>query len=183
MRWVAVALISLGLLTVACGSDDSDDGAGSDDTSTAEEEFTLTSSAFGDGDRIPDEYAFANENVSPPLSWVGVPEGTEQLAITVVDPDARNFVHWVVVGIDPAMLEITEGVVPGAAIEGLNQFGESGWGGPAPPAGDAHSYLFTLHALSGTPAVEASTDHNTALAEIEALTTARAELRGEYISG
>lgn len=179
----AAALLSVCLIAVACGSDDSAGGDGEAGTSTSQEEFALSSNAFDDGERIPDEYAFANENISPPLSWTGVPEGTEQLAVTVIDPDARNFVHWVVVGIDPATLEMSEGVVPGSAIEGLNQFGKPGWDGPSPPAGDAHSYVFTIHALSGVPAIEASTDHNTALAEIEALTTARAELRGEYISG
>ncbi|OEJ28422.1 phosphatidylethanolamine-binding protein [Streptomyces agglomeratus] len=112
----------------------------------------LKSSAFDDGAFVPRRYAKDGDDVSPGLSWSGVPEGASELLLLCEDPDAPSgtFVHWLVTGIDPA----SRGVEPGQSPEGgqarQNGFGESGWGGPLPPPGDkAHRYFFRLYALSG----------------------------------
>jgi hypothetical protein len=111
-----------------------------------------------------------------------VPQGTKQLAITVVDPDAQNFVHWAVVGIDPDVTSIEEGAVPRGAVVAQNQFGQSGWAGPQPPAGEPHTYVFTLYALSGDPGVDATTPGPTAVGRIAGQSTKKTELRGTYTS-
>lgn len=171
-----VACLVVAAVASACSSDD--DGE-ADDTLPS---FQLSSSAFDEGDDIPPEHALDGGNVSPPLEWVGVPSDTTELAITVVDPDASNFVHWVVWGIAPDDGRVEAGALPAGATTGLNQFGEPGWGGPAPPAGDEHTYVITLHALSRSPRINETTSAIDAVEAIDQVTTARAELRGQFMS-
>ena len=112
-------------------------------------EFDLTSPAFEEGGPIPEKYSCEGEDVSPPLEWAGVPEGTEELLLTLLDPDVPSgvFTHWTVFSIDPSSPGIPEGGVPEGAVQGLNGFGDAGYGGPCPPPGPAHRYVFTLAAL------------------------------------
>jgi Raf kinase inhibitor-like YbhB/YbcL family protein len=140
----------------------------------------VSSTAFEEGGDIPSEHALDGENTSPPLEWQGVPDDAEELAITVVDPDASNFVHWVVWGIDPSVTQIPAGAVPDGAVVGLNQFGDPGWGGPAPPAGEDHTYVFTVHALSRSPRLTEDTPAIEAIAAIDEMTVEQAELRGQF---
>jgi Raf kinase inhibitor-like YbhB/YbcL family protein len=113
--------------------------------------FRLTSSAFADGDAIPREFSCDAANVSPPLAWTGVPAGTAALVLVVDDPDARGFVHWIVLDLAGHDGELPKGVSPTASSpqQGRNDFGKIGWGGPCPPSG-THHYRFTLTAL-GAP--------------------------------
>lgn len=111
----------------------------------------LTSPAFTDGATVPDRHTRLGGNVSPPLQWAGVPDGTVELALLVEDPDAPSgtFTHWLVWGIDPEVERLDEGEAPPGAVEGSNDFGEDGYDGPQPPEGDPpHRYVFTLLALS-----------------------------------
>lgn len=110
----------------------------------------LESPAFTDGDNIPDRHARLGGNLSPPLRWFGVPTGSVELALLVEDPDAPSgtFTHWLLAGLAPERDELDEGEVPSGAVEGTNDFGEEGYGGPQPPEGDPpHRYIFTLVAL------------------------------------
>ncbi|WP_138896856.1 YbhB/YbcL family Raf kinase inhibitor-like protein [Streptomyces chryseus] len=110
----------------------------------------LRSSAFDDGAFIPRRYAKEGDDVSPDLSWSGVPQGTAELLLLCEDPDAPSgtFVHWIVTGIDPASGGVAEGRTPEGGQPLMNGFGESGWGGPLPPPGDdAHRYVFRVYAL------------------------------------
>lgn len=110
----------------------------------------LTSDAFTDQGRIPDRFTCSGEDVSPPLAWTDVPEGTVDLAITCEDPDAPSgtFVHWVVWNIPPSTAGLGPGEIPPAAQHGRNDFGASTYRGPCPPRGHGtHHYHFTLHAL------------------------------------
>ncbi|HEY2672918.1 MAG TPA: YbhB/YbcL family Raf kinase inhibitor-like protein [Rugosimonospora sp.] len=107
----------------------------------------LDSPAFGDRDEIPGRYAHGGGNVSPPLQWSGLPDSATELVLMCEDPDAP-FLHWLVTGIDPGSLGVDEGQTPPGGREWPNGFGEPGWGGPQPPAGDpAHRYVFHLYAL------------------------------------
>ncbi|WP_245788223.1 YbhB/YbcL family Raf kinase inhibitor-like protein [Amycolatopsis marina] len=109
----------------------------------------LRSSAFNDHTLIPDRYSYAGGNMSPPLEWGGIPDGTSELVLLCEDPDAPNgtFVHWVVTGISPSSTGVGEGESPGGS-PGRNGFGELGWGGPQPPVGDEpHRYFFQLYAV------------------------------------
>lgn len=111
----------------------------------------LRSAAFTDHAPIPERYAKDGDNVSPPLDWSGVPEGTAELAVLCEDPDAPGgtFVHWVLSGINPSAGGLGEGQTPPGAVEGLNDYGDVGYGGPQPPVGDpAHRYFFRVFAAS-----------------------------------
>jgi Raf kinase inhibitor-like YbhB/YbcL family protein len=88
------------------------------------------------------------EDRSPLLIWSTPPVGTVELALLVTDDDADGFVHWAVAGIPATAGEVGEGAQISSAIEGRNDFGNSGWGGPCPPAGASHTYRFSLYALS-----------------------------------
>ena len=106
----------------------------------------LTSSAFSEGDEIPRECGYKNGNKIPPLPVSGVPEGTKSLALIMDDPDAMGavgkvWVNWVAWNIDPITTELEN-----LTTEGMTDFGEVGYGGPAPPD-KRHTYVFKLYAL------------------------------------
>ena len=109
----------------------------------------LTSSAFSDGGEIPRECGYKNGNEKPPLTINGIPEGTKSLALIMDDPDAMEpagkvWVHWVIWNIPTKQDQLPQGSADGA--EGMTDFGEVGYGGPAPPD-KRHTYIFTLYAL------------------------------------
>ena len=111
----------------------------------------LTSSAFDDGDEMPIELGYKNGNETPALSINGIPEGTKSLALIMDDPDAidavgKVWVHWVVWNIDPTKPFITGNPRESGFVEGMTDFGEVGYGGPAPPD-KRHTYIFKLYAL------------------------------------
>jgi len=105
----------------------------------------LTSPAFSDGGEIPRECGYKNGNKEPPLTISGKPEGTKSLVLIMDDPDAmaavgKVWVHWVAWNIDPTKTELEK------STEGMTDFGEVGYGGPAPPD-KRHTYVFKLYAL------------------------------------
>ena len=111
----------------------------------------LTSSGFSDGDEMPIELGYKNGNETPALSINGIPEGTKSLALIMDDPDAMGavgkvWVHWVVWNIDPTKPFITGNPRESGFVEGMTDFGEVGYGGPAPPD-KRHTYVFKLYAL------------------------------------
>ena len=119
--------------------------------------FTLTSSAFAHHGEIPRRHTCQGEDVSVPLSWSGVPDGTKSLALIVDDPDAPDpkaprmtWVHWVLYNIPPTATGIKEAVkrdeLPAGTREGLNDWKRTGYGGPCPPIG-RHRYFHKLYAL------------------------------------
>jgi len=110
-------------------------------------DLILRSSYFSDGDEIPRYCGYKNENHEPLLTISGIPEGTESLALIMDDPDAMGavgkvWVHWVVWNIDPTKTELELA----KSTEGMTDFGEVGYGGPAPPD-KRHTYVFKLYAL------------------------------------
>ena len=114
------------------------------------EPFVLTSPAFRDGGAIPKELTCDGPGRSPELRWSGVPSGATALVLEVIDVDAGNFVHWLVLDLPAAstgLLPAGVGTGGGAPQQGTNSFGQVGWGGPCPPSG-THRYVFTLLALA-----------------------------------
>ena len=114
-------------------------------------ELSIVSSAFSSGGEIPKKYGYKNDNVSPPIKIGGIPSGAKSLALIMDDPDAMKavgkvWVHWIIWNIDPTISEISEGSSPSGSIEGKTDFGEIGYGGPAPPD-KKHTYIFKLFAL------------------------------------
>ncbi len=111
----------------------------------------LQSPAFSNGEEIPRNYGYKNGNQNPPLKISGIPSGTQSFALIMDDPDAKAavgkvWVHWVIWNIGPNTTEIQEGNVPSESLDGKNDFGELGYGGPAPPD-KKHTYIFKLYAL------------------------------------
>ncbi len=118
----------------------------------------LTSSAFSDGGEIPREYGYKNGNREPQLTISGTPDGTKSLALIMDDPDAMGavgkvWVHWVMWNIDHDTLDVDGSLMTGRSyrlnmgiMEGMTDFGEVGYGGPAPPD-KRHTYVFKLYAL------------------------------------
>ena len=114
-------------------------------------DLILESSAFLSGEEIPKKYGYKNGNVSPPLKISGLPQETKSLALIMDDPDAMGavgkvWVHWLIWNIEPSTTEILEDSPPSGSVEGKTDFGEIGYGGPAPPD-KRHTYIFKLYAL------------------------------------
>jgi len=104
-------------------------------------EFSITSSDFQEGDEIPKKFGYKFENQEPDISFVRPPSSTTTLALIMDDPDAmaavgKVWVHW----LQYHNLNET------SPIEGKTDFGEIGYGGPAPPDG-RHTYVFKGYAL------------------------------------
>ena len=119
--------------------------------------LTLASTAFEPGGDIPAIHTCDGSDLSPPLSWSGMPSGTKSLALIVDDPDApdpaapqRIFTHWVVYNIPAEVTGLPQGVkpdgLPAGARNGLNDWKKQGFGGPCPPIG-RHRYFHKLYAL------------------------------------
>lgn len=130
------------------------ESTGTPETGGNEMEIKLYSSAFKEGDFIPMKYSGEGEDVSPPLAWGNVPEGTKSLVIICDDPDAPVGVwdHWVLFNIPPTTRSLAESVprdlmVLGSAKQGNNSWGKIGYNGPKPPSGKAHRYFFKIYAL------------------------------------
>lgn len=123
-------------------------------------DMQLTSSAFDNGGIIPARHAGDGTDVSPELSWSDAPEGTASFALICHDPDAPlispgnyGFVHWVLYGIPGSVSHLAEGSKD--YTPGINNFGNSGYGGPMPPDGHGrHHYFFWLLALKYEPELE-----------------------------
>ena len=118
----------------------------------------VSSTAFASGKPIPRRHSGDGEDLSPPLSWSGVPSSARELALIVDDPDAPTpepWVHWVIYKIPVATEGLAEGVppvghpgYPPTALQGKNSWGSFGYRGPAPPKGHGvHRYFFKLYAL------------------------------------
>lgn len=114
---------------------------------TVTADLTLTG-PWIDGGAIDPQYTCDGEGLAPLVAWTSPPAGTVELALVVTDPDAEEFVHYAVAGIPATAGQIGAGVDLPGAFDGLNDFGSRGWGGPCPPAGETHTYRWTLYALT-----------------------------------
>jgi Raf kinase inhibitor-like YbhB/YbcL family protein len=140
---------------------------------------------WNDGTPIEVAYTCDGVDTSPPLSWRDVPDGTVELALSVIDESADSgdgpFVHWLVMGLDPSTSSLVVGSVPEGANQATNSFGDVGWGGPCPPVGDApHVYHLTLYALAQQTELGDGVPASEALPYVTQLTMATAEITGTY---
>ncbi|WP_018347416.1 YbhB/YbcL family Raf kinase inhibitor-like protein [Longispora albida] len=113
--------------------------------------FALTSESMADGGRVADEQVYDRGNVSPQLSWSGYPAQTLSFAVTCFDPDAptgSGWWHWLVFNLPADVTSLAAGAaLPAGAVTSRNDYAEYGYGGPNPPHGPAHRYVFAVHAL------------------------------------
>lgn len=115
----------------------------------------LTSPAFREGQQIPEKYTCDGANISPPLSWSSVPQGTRSLVLFIDDPDApdpahprMDWTHWLLYNIPPQTVSLVEGVrdLPHGTRMGFTDFRQQEYSGPCPPIGN-HRYFHRLYAL------------------------------------
>lgn len=117
----------------------------------------LTSPSFSHQGWIPVRHTCDDEDLSPALSWTGLPENTKSLVLIVDDPDAPDpqapkmvWVHWILYNIPPNARKLPENVMatelPAGTLEGVNDWKRTGYGGPCPPIG-THRYFYKLYAL------------------------------------
>lgn len=120
---------------------------GSEPTETLPEPLRLVA-PWRDGAAVPVRHTCDGEDLSPALTWANVPAEAVELAVTVTDLDAPDFVHWIVVGIPVGTSGLSEGTIPEGATAWPNGSGDVDYAGPCPPLGEEHRYLFTVHALN-----------------------------------
>lgn len=120
--------------------------------------LTITSSSFFHNDIIPARHTCDGPDISPALTWAGIPDGTRSLVLIVDDPDAPDpvapkstWVHWVLYNLLPNSRGLPEGVeakkLPSGTLQGINDWSRVGYGGPCPPVG-SHRYFHKLYALN-----------------------------------
>jgi Raf kinase inhibitor-like YbhB/YbcL family protein len=121
---------------------------------TKADTLEVTSETFKEGELIPSSAAHGfvgGANLSPQLSWTPGPDGTKSYAVSCWDPDAPTtvgFTHWVLFDIPAGTTSLEEGAGTKGGSHGFSDWGESAYGGMAPPAGDSpHHYQFTVYAL------------------------------------
>ena len=138
----------------------------------------VESLAFSQGEDIPRKYTCEGENINPPLLISSLPEETKTLAVIVEDPDAPNgiFDHWVAWNISPNK-PIQENNDTG--VNGLNSFGNEGYGGPCPPSG-SHRYYFKIYALDAKLDLQAGSSKEELQQAMEGHILASGELMGRY---
>jgi Raf kinase inhibitor-like YbhB/YbcL family protein len=151
-----------------------------------EMEIKITSTAFDEGSMIPRSYTCDGEDVSPPLAWTGVPEGTKSLALICDDPDAPvgTWVHWVLFNLPADINGLPANVPPDKVIEnggrhGMNDFRKFGYGGPCPPGG-THRYYFKLYALDAEINLDAGINKAQLVKAMEGHILAQGQLMGRY---
>ncbi len=156
-------------------------------------EIELTSSAFDDQGPIPKKYTGDGEDVSPPLAWQALPQGTRELALICDDPDAPGaepWVHWVIYKIPASASGLAEGVAPQpdvaspvGALQGSNSWtsGQTiGYRGPAPPPGKTHHYRFRIYALDAPLDLPAEVDKRRLLEAMQDHVLGEGLLTGTY---
>ncbi len=149
----------------------------------------VTSPAFTAGASIPRKHSGEGDDLSPPLAWSGLPEGTQAVAVICDDPDAPTaepWVHWVIYDLPPAAAGLPEGVPSQETLadgtkQGLNTWPRLGYNGPMPPPGHGpHRYFFKVYALDAPTGLEPRATKSDILAAIDGHILAQGELVGTY---
>ena len=151
--------------------------------------ISVTSSAFKDGELIPQPHTCDGANISPDLSWSGVPSGAQSLALIVDDPDApeKAFTHWVVFNMPTTITSLPqaasdEHITDLGAAFGKNDFGKLEHGGACPPQGDKpHRYIFTLYALDAKLDLAAGASKDEVVKAMEGHVVGQGKLTGTYV--
>lgn len=163
-------------------------------TAISAEAMRLTSPTLHNGQTIPmvhvyNGFGYHGQNLSPELFWTGAPITTKSFALTVFDPDAPRdggWWHWLVINIPAGQSFLPQGAtaghgLPAGAMQIRNDFDIFDYGGPAPPAGPAHHYVFTLYALKvARLEVDPSARPEQVKALLEGQSLARASLTGLF---
>ena len=149
-------------------------------------EIKITSTAFEEGGMIPSKYTCDGSDISPPLAWTGVPDGTQSIALIcdVGVAPMGTWVHWVIFNFPPDTTELPEDVPPGPELpdgsrQGETDFGRIEYGGPCPPSG-THRYYFRIYTLDAMLDLESGATKAQLLDAMEGHILAEGELMGQY---
>jgi Raf kinase inhibitor-like YbhB/YbcL family protein len=149
-------------------------------------EIQVTSPAFQNESMIPSKYTADGSDISPPLKFDSVPQGTKSLALISDDPDAPagTWVHWVMWNIKPDSNGLPENIPPDKTLpdgskQGMTSFGSHGYGGPAPPSG-THRYYFKVYALDFELNLPERAGKRELLKAMEGHIVAQGQLMGRY---
>ncbi|PKL75024.1 MAG: YbhB/YbcL family Raf kinase inhibitor-like protein [Candidatus Melainabacteria bacterium HGW-Melainabacteria-1] len=197
LRSLSPLLIGLVLsLVIGCESSETGpEGENQAKASTAPESeshatsFKLASTAFGPEQPIPPRHACTGQDLTPALAWIHIPADTRSLALLLEDPDARikgkPFTHWLIYNIPPEISILPEGLPASetlslGALQGLNDFGRPGYGGPCPPPGQPHRYVFRLYALDAMLSLQPGVNRAAFEQAIQGHLLAEARLTGSF---
>jgi Raf kinase inhibitor-like YbhB/YbcL family protein len=182
-----ICLLGLAAAMIACGCQQKTTAAAAAAPApSAPQTISITSTAFGQGQRIPARYTYDGAGVSPPLAWTNLPPKTVALALIVQDPDAPSglpFGHWILADLPPTLNGLKEGVThfPKGVIVGKNDFGDEAYGGPAPPPdGKTHHYHFRIFALDARLNLQAGPSRDDLLNAMQGHILAEGDLMGTY---
>lgn len=155
--------------------------------SKVKDTITVASDAFKQGGSIPQKYTCDGENISPQLSWSGIPDSTKSIALICDDPDAPmgTFTHWVIFNIPHEQEGMAAGVprskiLKSGAVQGKNSAKRVGYFGPCPPRGKPHRYFFKVFALDAKLDLKPGIDKMTLLKAMKGHILAKGELMGYY---
>mgnify|MGYP001143671478 CR=1 FL=1 len=178
-----LVLAIVGCLPIACGTNQTEAPS---PKGASEMEIEVSSPAFENGEPIPAKYTADGENVSPPIDIRGVPGETKSIALVCEDPDAPGgtFVHWIVFNLNATQRELPENITDHEALSsgaklGKNDFGDLGYGGPAPPSG-THRYFFRVYALDTSLTLDSGATRKQLDGAVENHVIAQGELMGTY---
>jgi Raf kinase inhibitor-like YbhB/YbcL family protein len=140
----------------------------------------LTSPAIRPNQSIPPRFTCSGADVSPPLRWAGAPAETQSFALLVRDRDAHDFTHWVIWNLSARLHGLPEGLENGPAaaggVQGMNSWQTLGYGGPCPPHGATHHYVFTLYALGHRLSLPAGATSDQVLAAMRGSILAKGQI-------
>ena len=144
--------------------------------------MTLTSPSFSDGGTIPKAFTCDGADKSPSLNWTNVPEGARSLILICHDPDAPggDWVHWILMDISTGEKGIAENGSLKGTTTGQNSWKKPAYGGPCPPPGKPHRYIFTLYALDTWLAMPQQSTKLEVERRIQGHILAKAQLMGTY---
>jgi Raf kinase inhibitor-like YbhB/YbcL family protein len=178
---LSFAMLLAGLFCAGCGKEIQPAGQGNVAT------LQVTSTAFDDSQPIPEKYTAQGDNVSPPLQWSGAPQQARSFALICEDPDAPSgtFTHWVVYNLPPTTTSLDENVPKGQPmvygfLQGKNDFNNVGYGGPAPPPGKPHHYVFKVYALDIILLLQGGADKDDVLSAMNGHVLGEGELTGTF---
>jgi Raf kinase inhibitor-like YbhB/YbcL family protein len=149
--------------------------------------LAVSSPAFQEGGKIPTKYTCEGQDVSPAFTWGEPPVETRSFVLIVDDPDAPGgvFTHWVLFNLPVGSRELPEAVaaqaqLPNGSVQGKNDFGRIGYGGPCPPPGRPHRYQFTLYALDQPLDLKAGASKKQVIGAMQGHILAQGQLTGTY---
>jgi Raf kinase inhibitor-like YbhB/YbcL family protein len=178
--------LTMVVLLGACSKNESKENKETEKTGGAQMALKITSAAFEEGGMIPSQFTCDGKDISPSLTWTGIPEKTKSIALICDDPDAPRgiWVHWVLFNLPPDVTELAEAIPRGdtlanGARQGVTDFGRHGYGGPCPPSG-THRYYFKLYALDTMLTLDVKSTKDDLVEAMEGHILAEAQLMGKY---